>query len=65
MPNPIRFILALHNHQPIGNFDHVFRRAYEESYRPCLDMFGRYESLNIALHLSGSRNEWVVANEPQ
>ena len=24
MPNPIRFVLALHNHQPIGNFDDIF-----------------------------------------
>ena len=28
MPNRIRFVLALHNHQPVGNFDDVFQRAY-------------------------------------
>ena len=42
MPNPIRFVLALHNHQPVGNFDDVFQQAYEDSYRPFLDVFSRY-----------------------
>ena len=42
MPNPIRLILALHNHQPIGNFDHVFQQAFDDSYRPFLDVFSRY-----------------------
>jgi alpha-amylase len=64
MPNRIRFILALHNHQPIGNFDHVFHRAYEDSYRPFLDLLDCYQSLKIALHTSGSLIEWLQANEP-
>jgi len=62
MPNSIRLILALHNHQPVGNFDHVFARAYDDSYRPFLDLFGQYESLKIALHVSGSLMEWLEAN---
>ena len=61
MPNPIRLILALHNHQPIGNFDHVFQQAYEDSYLPFLDVFSRYASLRIALHTSGSLMEWLDA----
>jgi alpha-amylase len=65
MPNRIRFILALHNHQPIGNFDHVFRRAYQQSYLPFLDLLSRYDSLKIALHISGSLMEWLVANQPR
>ena len=42
MPNRIRLILALHNHQPVGNFDCVFQQAFENSYRPFLEVFGRY-----------------------
>jgi len=64
MPRPIRFVLVLHNHQPIGNFDHVFEQAYQDSYRPFLEVFGRYESLKIALHTSGSLMEWLEANHP-
>ena len=59
MPNNIRLILALHNHQPIGNFDHIFEQAYQDSYLPFLDVFSRYPSLQIALHTSGSLMEWL------
>ena len=45
MPHPIRFIFVLHNHQPVGNFDHVFEQAYQDSYRPMLDVFERYEGM--------------------
>lgn len=64
MPQPVRFILALHNHQPVGNFDHVFRRAYEDSYRPFLDVFARFDALRIALHVSGPLFEWLEAHQP-
>jgi alpha-amylase len=64
MPNPIRFALAIHNHQPVGNFDHVFQRAFDDSYRPFLDVLGRYPSLKISLHVSGSLMEWLAARQP-
>lgn len=64
MPHPIRLALVLHNHQPVGNFDHVFEHAYQDSYRPFLDVFARYESLKISLHTSGSLAEWLDAHHP-
>jgi 4-alpha-glucanotransferase len=64
MAKPIRLALALHNHQPIGNFDHVFEQAYQDSYRPFLEVFGRYESLKMSLHTSGSLMEWLDAHHP-
>jgi alpha-amylase len=65
MPQPIRFVLALHNHQPIGNFDGVIEQAYQESYRPFLDVFDRYPSLQFALHTSGSLMEWIEQHHPE
>ena len=65
MPNPIRLVLALHNHQPVGNFDHVFQQAYDDSYRPFLDVFSRYRSLKMSLHVSGSLMEWLAAHQPE
>ena len=59
MPNHIRLVLALHNHQPVGNFDDVFQRALDESYRPFLEVFNRYPSLKMSLHVSGSLMEWI------
>ena len=65
MPSPIRLVLALHNHQPVGNFEHVFQQAYEDSYLPFLDVFSRYETLRIALHTSGSLMEWLDSAHPE
>lgn len=64
MPQPIRLVLVLHNHQPVGNFDHVFEQAYRDSYRPFLEVFGRYEELKISLHVSGPLLEWLDAHHP-
>lgn len=65
MTQPLRLVLVLHNHQPIGNFDGVFEQAYQDSYLPFLDIFERYESLRIALHTSGSLMEWIDAAHPE
>lgn len=61
----IRFSLVLHNHQPIGNFDHVFAQAYEDSYQPFLDVFEQYEDLRISLHTSGPLMEWLDQHRPE
>jgi 4-alpha-glucanotransferase len=64
MPPRIRLILALHNHQPVGNFNHIFQQAFDDSYNPFLDTFSRYPSLKMSLHVSGSLMEWLAANQP-
>lgn len=65
MDQSLRFVLALHNHQPIGNFDGVFEAAYQDSYLPFLDVFEQYPSLKIVLHTSGSLMEWLEAHHPE
>lgn len=65
MPNPLRFVIVLHNHQPIGNFDGVIEQAYQDSYLPFLDVFERHPSLRIGLHTSGSLMEWIDAHHPE
>lgn len=65
MNQPLRLVLVLHNHQPIGNFDGVFEQAYRDSYLPFLDVFERYEGLRIALHTSGSLMEWLDEHHPE
>ena len=61
----VRLILALHNHQPVGNFDGVFEEAYRSSYRPFLDVLEEYPDIPFALHTSGPLLEWLVANHPE
>lgn len=65
MAQPIRLVLALHNHQPVGNFDAVFEQAFQDSYRPFLDVWENYSNIPIALHTSGSLFEWLLEHHPE
>ncbi len=65
MSQSIRFVLALHNHQPVGNFDEVFERAYQDSYRQFLDLLDRFPDLSLSLHVSGSLMEWLDVHHPE
>lgn len=65
MPRPIHLCLALHNHQPVGNFEQVFEQSYGESYRPFLDVFESYSDLRISLHTSGPLMEWLERTHPE
>lgn len=65
MAGTLRLILALHNHQPVGNFDGVFEQAFQESYRPFLDVLADYPEIPFALHTSGSLLEWLEQHHPE
>src|SRR3989441_13244955 len=57
-------MLGIHNHQPVGNFDHVFRKAYERCYRPFLDLLERHPHVRLTLHYTGPLLEWFEKEEP-
>ena len=61
----LHLCLVLHNHQPIGNFDGVFEKAYQDSYLPFLDVFQPFEQLRISLHTSGPLMKWLSENHPE
>ncbi len=64
MPH-VRLILALHNHQPVGNFGSVFEEAYRTSYLPFLETIERYPKIPIAIHTSGPLLEWLADERPE
>jgi 4-alpha-glucanotransferase len=61
----LRLVLALHNHQPVGNFHGVIEQAAIDSYRPFLEVLEDYPEIPISLHTSGSLLEWMLANDPE
>lgn len=65
MSNAVRLCFVLHDHQPVGNFDGVFEQAYQDSYRPMLDLLARHPGIRLALHTSGPLAEWLEANHPE
>src|SRR5580698_6856226 len=60
MTGCLRLALAIHIHQPIGNFEGVFENAYRDSYAPFLEIIQNYPHIPISLHISGSLLEWLV-----
>jgi 4-alpha-glucanotransferase len=51
--------LALHNHQPIGNFDHVMAEAADVAYAPMVAALERHPRIRLALHYSGPLLDWL------
>ena len=64
MPPSIRFVFAIHNHQPVGNFDKVLEQAHEDSYRPFLDTVEKYPEFKFGFHTSGPLFEWWERRHP-
>lgn len=65
MPRPIDFAIVLHFHQPVGNFDKVFHRAYENCYIKFLEVLQKYPQIKMTLHFSGSLLIWIEKNHPE
>ena len=57
--------MALHFHQPVDNFDSVFKEAYEKSYKPFIDILENFPDIKVTLHYSGSLLEWIESNRPE
>ncbi len=61
----INLVLGIHNHQPIGNFDHVLEDAYQKSYKPFLDILKKYPKIKVSQHYTGFLFEWLRKNHPE
>jgi 4-alpha-glucanotransferase len=60
----INFIFCVHNHQPVGNFDHIFEEAYQKSYKPFLDVVSAHPSIKISYHNTGILYDWFEEKHP-
>ncbi len=61
----IYFILALHNHQPLGNLGEVFEQNFERTYEPFIDVLEKFPAIKMVLHYSGSLLDWLVEKRPE
>jgi 4-alpha-glucanotransferase len=61
VPPRISLALALHNHQPVGNFGWVFSEVFEKAYAPMVDALERHPGVRLSLHYTGALLDWVVA----
>ncbi len=61
----INTVFAVHNHQPIGNFENVFEEAYRLSYKPFIDVLERHPSVKFTQHWTGTLLEWLIRTHPE
>ena len=57
----ISLALAIHDHQPVGNFGWVIADAYEHAYEPLLGALERHPTIRLALHVTGPLLDWIAA----
>jgi hypothetical protein len=60
----ITLSLAIHNHQPVGNFDHVMAEAADRAYTPMIAALERHPRIRLALHYSGPLLDWLRSHRP-
>ena len=61
----LHLVLAFHNHQPVGNFDHVLEDCYRKSYLPFLRALLDHPGLKVVLHYSGHLLSWMLERHPE
>ncbi len=60
---PRPFVFVLHNHQPVGNFGHVFEDAFARCYRPVVELMAQFPSVSVGLHFTGPLLEWIAKEQ--
>jgi alpha-amylase len=63
--NSLSLVFAVHNHQPVGNFESVMEDAYRTSYLPFLQVMDRHPSIAFTQHWTGTLLEWLVRTHPE
>lgn len=56
---------AIHNHQPVGNFDFIFERAFAQAYQPFAEVLAAHPKIRMSMHFSGILLDWLEAKRPQ
>ncbi|TMJ05835.1 MAG: DUF1926 domain-containing protein [Bacillati bacterium ANGP1] len=63
MSNRLILSLAIHNHQPVGNFPHVFEAAFRQAYLPMVEALERHPRIRVAMHYSGPLLDWLEESQ--
>jgi 4-alpha-glucanotransferase len=64
-PRHISLGLVMHNHQPVGQADHVFEEIYERSYELMVAALERHPRIQLGLHYTGSLLDWLREQRPE
>ncbi|MFN8418493.1 MAG: alpha-amylase/4-alpha-glucanotransferase domain-containing protein [Anaerolineae bacterium] len=59
MSVPFYLMLVFHNHQPVGQFDHVVEHSVNVSYLPLIELLEQHPTIRVAMHYSGPLLDWL------
>src|SRR5215467_6337320 len=67
VPVPPKFHLSLliHAHQPVGNFEDVMERCYQQGYLPFVRLLEKHPAIRAGLHYSGPLLQWMESHHPE
>jgi 4-alpha-glucanotransferase len=60
----LNFLMVVHGHQPVGNFERVIEEAFAKSYSPFVEVLKRHPSIKLSLHFSGNLLDWFKLRHP-
>src|SRR5579862_7107991 len=63
--NKVHLVLVIHSHQPVGNFDAILEKIYQQSYLPFLQHLSRHPGVRMGLHYTGPLLEWFDERHPE
>ncbi len=63
--NKVHLVLVIHSHQPVGNFDAILEKIYQQSYLPFLQHLARHPGVRMGLHYTGPLLEWMDVKHPE
>lgn len=63
-PPSVSLLMAIHFHQPVGNFGFVVEQAFRQSYEPFVSVLERHPTVRMALHYSGTLLDWLREHQP-
>jgi 4-alpha-glucanotransferase len=61
----ISLALAIHNHQPVGNFGWVFADVFDVAYEPMVAALERHPGVRLSLHYTGPLLDWLRTERPE
>jgi len=65
VPAKFHLSLLIHAHQPVGNFEDVIEKCYQNAYSPFVRMLEKHPAIRVGLHYSGSLLTWIERNHPE
>lgn len=57
--NKVNLLLCIHCHQPVGNFESIFQKAYASAYLPFIQTLSKHPNIKFSLHYSGNLLDWL------